>query len=162
MPSFQVVALYAYLEYRDAFDEAAKWTRIPGGVHRPGFQKSSEHYGEAVARLDRLFFRNLLTSLGEGRDAHFLVSVCEAGERTDRRFAALQYVEALRMYAAANGKWPAAPEDVSDAPLPNDPVTGKPFDYRVQENKAVVTAPSVTPGKSDGPDAASYEVFLRK
>ena len=162
MPSFQVVALHAYLEYRDAFDEVVKWTHVPNGVHRPGFKKSSEQFGEAVARLDRLFFRNLLSSLGEGRNADFLVKVCEAGERTDRRFAALACVEALRMYAAQNGKWPATLEDVTDVPPPNDPATGKPFEYRVQENKAVVAAPSITPGKSDGPDGVTYEVYLRK
>ena len=79
--------------------------------------------------------------------------------RTDRRFAALECVEALRLYAAQNGKWPAALADVTDVPVPTDPMTGKPFEYRVQENKAVLTR---TPGKSDGPDAVSYEVFLRK
>ena len=47
------------------------------------------------------------------------------------------------MYAAQNGKWPAAAADVTDVPLPDDPMTGKPFEYRVQENKAVVAAPSV-------------------
>ncbi len=65
------------------------------------------------------------------------------------------------MYAAQNGKWPAAAADVTDVPLPDDPMTGKPFEYRVQENKAVVAAPAVVAGKSDGPDAVSYEVFLR-
>ena len=162
MPSFQVVALDAILEYHDAYDEAAKWTRLPNGVHQPGFQKASEQFGEAVARLDRLFFHNLLTGLSGGRNADFLAKVCEAVGRTDRRFAALECVEALRMYAAQNGKWPASLEDVTDAPPPNDPVTGKPFEYRVQENKAVVTAPPFTQGKSDGPNAVGYEVYLRK
>ena len=162
MPSFQVVALDAILEYHDAYDEAAKWTRLPNGVHQPGFQKASEQFGEAVARLDRLFFHNLLTGLSGGRNADFLAKVCEAVGRTDRRFAALQCVEALRMYAAQNGKWPASLEDVTDAPPPNDPVTGKPFEYRVQENKAVITAPPFTPGKPDGPNTVGYEVFLRK
>ena len=82
--------------------------------------------------------------------------------RTDRRFAALEYVEALRMYAARNGRWPAVPADVTDVPLPDDPMTGKPFEYRVRENKAVVAAPTVVAGKSDGPNAVSYEVYLRK
>ncbi len=81
--------------------------------------------------------------------------------RTDRRIAALEYVEALRMYAAAHGKWPEKADDVTDVPLPDDPITGKPFEYRVQDNKAVIAAPSITPGKSDGPDAVTYEVYLR-
>ncbi len=73
--------------------------------------------------------------------------VYDAVGRTDRRFAALEYVEALRMYAAQNGKWPAVAADVTDVPLPDDPMTGKPFEYRVQENKAVVAAPTVIDGE---------------
>ena len=51
---------------------------------------------------------------------------------------------------------------MTDVPLPDDPVSGKPFGYRVQDNKAVVSAPPAAPGKPDGPDAVSYEVFLRQ
>ena len=64
--------------------------------------------------------------------------------------------------AAANGKWPEKLDDVTDVPLPDDPVTGKPFEYRLQDNKAVVATPSVTPGKSDGPNGVAYEVYLRQ
>jgi hypothetical protein len=164
MPQFQAVGLYAYLEYRDALDDVVKWVHAPHGIRHQGFQKASERYLQAITRLDRIFFRGVLVKyLGIGDDigAGYRKIFSVVG-RTDRRIAALEYVEALRMYAAANGKWPASPEDVTDVPLPDDPVTAKPFEYRVQDTKAVIATPSVTPGKSDGPDGTTYEIYLRK
>jgi hypothetical protein len=164
MPEFQVISLYAYLEYRDSLDETLKWVNAPNGLRHPGFKKSAEKYQVALARLDRMFFGGALVKLlgvGDSIGASYR-KIYEAVGRTDRRFAALECVEALRLYAAQNGKWPAALADVADVPVPTDPITGKPFEYRVQEDKAVLAAPSITPGKSDGPDAVSYEVFLRK
>jgi hypothetical protein len=165
MPQFQVVSLYAYLEYRDSLDETLKWLNVPNGFRHSGFKKSAEKYQAAVTRLDRMFFGGALGpifgAVGDSLGATY-VKVYAAVGRTDRRFAALECIEALRLYAAQNGKWPAALADVADVPVPTDPITGKPFEYRVQEDKAVLTAPSITPGKSDGPDAVSYEVFLRK
>ena len=163
MPSFQAVALYAYLEYRDSLDEMLKWVHAPHGLRHPGFKKSAEKYQQALGRMDRLFFSGVLVKLFGVGDSVGASNrqVYDAVGRTDRRFAALEYVEALRMYAARNGKWPAVAADVTDVPLPDDPMTGKPFEYRVRENKAVVAAPTVIEGKSDGPDAVSYEVYMR-
>jgi hypothetical protein len=160
MPEFQAVSLYAYLEYRDSLDETLKWLRIPNGFRHPGFKKSAEKYQQALTRLDRMFFGGALGKLlGVGDSIGVTYSkIYDAVGRTDRRIAALECVEALRLYAAQNGKWPAALADVIDVPVPADPMTGKPFEYSVQEDKAVLIAP----GKSDGPDALSYEVFLRK
>jgi hypothetical protein len=164
MPEFQAVSLYAYLEYRDSLDETIKWFHVPNGVRHPGFKKSAEKFNRALTRLDRMFFGGALGPLFGVSDSigATYVKVYTVVGRTDRRIAALECVEALRMNAAQNGKWPTALADVAEVPVPTDPVTGKSFEYHVQEDKAVLTAPSVTPGKSDGPDAVSYEVFLRK
>ncbi len=164
MPAFQAVALYAYLEYRDSLDEMLKWVHAPHGLRHPGFKKSAEKFQQALTRLDRLFFHGVLANLFGVADSIGATyrKVYDAVGRTDRRFAALEYVEALRMYAAQYGEWPAAAADVTDVPLPDDPMTGKPFEYHVQENKAVVASPTAIAGKSDGLDAVSYVVFLRK
>ena len=51
--------------------------------------------------------------------------------RLDQRIALLRHVEALRLYAADHGgALPAKLSDVS-VPLPDDPVTGKPFRYEL-------------------------------
>jgi hypothetical protein len=52
--------------------------------------------------------------------------------RIDRSLAALTAVEALRAYAAAHdGHLPPRLQDVTDTPVPNNPYTDRPFDYRV-------------------------------
>jgi len=51
--------------------------------------------------------------------------------RLDQRLALLRHVEALRIYVAEHdGKLPQKLSDFT-VPLPNDPVTGKPFHYSV-------------------------------
>jgi hypothetical protein len=51
----------------------------------------------------------------------------------DQRLALLRAVEAIRAYAAANdGRAPARLQDMTDMPAPLDPLTGRPFAYRVQ------------------------------
>src|SRR5665213_249037 len=149
MPEFQVVCLYAYLEYRYSLDETLKWIHAPNGLRHPGFKKSAEKYQAALTRLDRMFFGGALGPLFGVKESigATYVKVYTVVGRTDRRFAALECVEALRMYAAQNGKWPAALADAADVPVPMDPMTGKPFEYRVEENKAVLASPSITPGK---------------
>ncbi len=59
-----------------------------------------------------------------------------AQARLDQRVALLRHVEALRIYAAAHdGKLPAKLSDLT-VPVPDDPVTGKPFRYEVAGNTA--------------------------
>jgi hypothetical protein len=55
----------------------------------------------------------------------------ESQTRLEQRLALLRCVEALRMHAAEhNGSLPAKLDDIS-LPLPVDPVTGKPFSYKL-------------------------------
>jgi hypothetical protein len=53
--------------------------------------------------------------------------------RVDRQIALFQTVEALRDYAARHdGRPPERLDQITDLPVPIDPVTDKPFDYSVQ------------------------------
>jgi hypothetical protein len=160
MPLFQAVALSAYLDYREAYDEMAKWAHAPNGLRQPGYKKAAEQYGAAVGRLDRLFFRGVFQDLSGGGE--YLSKVYGAAERADRRLAALTCVEALRIHAARNGKWPAALDDLTDAPAPADPVTGKPFEYAVNDGVAVLSAPPISGVKGTATSAVKYELTLRK
>jgi hypothetical protein len=157
MPPFQVMGLYAYREYRVAWEEYIKWLALPGGVREPGFKEAAKKYREASARLDRLFFRGLL---GGFADTAF-EKVFQAVGRTDRRFAALRCVEAVRLYAAAHGKLPKALQDITDVPIPDDPITGKPFEYSADGDKAKLVAPP--PGEKPPPYMLlTYELTLRR
>jgi len=73
----------------------------------------------------------------------------------DRQLAALTAVEAIRSYAAANaGKLPAKLQDVTETPVPENPMTARPFDYRVENGAATLSDPD--------PDAPlAYTIRIR-
>jgi hypothetical protein len=61
--------------------------------------------------------------------------------RADRQMAALTTIEAIRSYAAANGgKLPQSLDNLTDTPAPADPGTGKPFEYHVENDSAVISS----------------------
>lgn len=64
--------------------------------------------------------------------------------RADRQIATLRAIEALRMYAASHdGKLPDQLSDISEVPIPEDPVTTKPFEYRGDGDKAILQGPTL-------------------
>jgi hypothetical protein len=80
----------------------------------------------------------------------FLLSAIDkvylAGTRTDRKIAILRVIEAMRIYAANHqGQLPDKLADVTNVPLPNDPSTGKPFEYEHAKSGATLIAPSFYP-----------------
>jgi hypothetical protein len=80
----------------------------------------------------------------------------------DQRLALLRCVEALRMYAAENGgKLPAQLAELK-APVPVDPVTGKPFPYEL--NGATATLRGTPPAGREKEAAYNliYEVTISK
>jgi len=79
----------------------------------------------------------------------------------DRKIAALQCVEALRLYAGSHDhKLPENLDDVTDVKIPVDPVTKKPFSYKSTGIEAVLEL-EATEG-SDGRDAVRYELSLKQ
>jgi len=79
----------------------------------------------------------------------------------DRKIAALQIIEALRLYAGSNsGKFPEKLSDITKYKIPNDPVTGKPFIYKSTGTEATLQLEG-TEG-SEGRDAIRYEIILKQ
>ena len=75
--------------------------------------------------------------------------------RLDRQMAALQCVEAIRLYAGTHdGALPESLEAMVDSPAPVDPVTGEPFSYEVEGKTARLSAPLI-PG---APEARPYRI----
>jgi hypothetical protein len=63
--------------------------------------------------------------------------------RADRYVNLMRTIEAIRDYAARHdGRLPDALEEITDLPLPVDPITGKPFAYAVNGQTAVLDAPA--------------------
>jgi hypothetical protein len=161
MPVFQAVVLASFRQYREAAEDVAKWALVEDGFRHPGYKAASQTYRQAVNRLDLLFFRGLLNGLGANEGS--IERVYAAARRQDRRFAALRCVEALSLYAAGHGgKLPARLADVAEVPTPADPVTGKPFEYKLDGDTALLTAP-LPPGPKPSPaQLLSYEVKVRR
>ncbi len=68
--------------------------------------------------------------------------------RQDQRLAVLRVIEALRDHAARHGgRPPASLDQVTDVPIPTDPITGRPFDYRADGATATLdlSAPTDLP-----------------
>ena len=79
--------------------------------------------------------------------------------RLDRHFAVLQCIEALRLYAFIhNGKFPGSLSEITKLPIPNDPVTEKPFNYKGGGSEAILKGPEPKGAQSD--KAVYYRLVL--
>jgi hypothetical protein len=80
------------------------------------------------------------------------------------RVGLLRHIEALRLHAAEHqAQFPRALED-SGVPLPRDPITGKPFVYKLENSAALLKTPMTSPAReqTDPAFAASFEITIRK
>ncbi len=79
----------------------------------------------------------------------------------NQRFAVLRTIESIRDYAAKNdGQLPDSLEGKFDLPIPLDPVTGKPFQYSRDGNKARIQCATTPILGGDGFEA-TYELTIR-
>ncbi|HUU20789.1 MAG TPA: hypothetical protein VMW72_26825 [Sedimentisphaerales bacterium] len=102
-----------------------------------------------------------LTERSEFEDRDIRESTHLLMNRLDRHVAALQCVEALRLYAAVHdGKFPKELSIITEVPVPSDPVMQKPFVYRCTGSDAVLEAPA--PEGATERDAMRYELNLKE
>src|SRR5262249_34960645 len=143
MPRFQVVGLDAWRRYRVAYEEYIAWTTVPHYGREPGYRKAGDKVREAGAYLERtVFFGGGLTRVLELTTPPAFEKVDNAVHRVDRRFAALRCVEAIRLYMATHdGKLPASLKDITEVPIPVDPLTELPFEYELKGDTARLSAP---------------------
>jgi hypothetical protein len=163
MPAYQVVALYCLRAYRRAWDDYAKWVRLPDFDHYRGFQQARDRLHNVSIRMERLVLnpKGVLTQGGFLGGPGF-EKVYAAIGRTDRRFAALACVEAIRLYAAGHGgKLPASLKDITDVPVPLDPVTNRPFNYEAKGDTARLAASLRDGVKTPQFERLRYDLTLR-
>jgi hypothetical protein len=147
------VFLYEIHEYDVTYDDLRKWASLP--------------YAEAAPYLEKAVERFHARSKGPSRAtiAAALVPavhrVLAAPMRVDRKIAALRCVEALRLYAAAHGgKLPARLDEITEVPVPHDPQTGKPFEYRPDGKRATLSGPPPAGEKGHAGNTLRYELTL--
>ncbi len=85
--------------------------------------------------------------------------VLMASARIERRLAALRVVEALRLHAARTGGWPKTLAEITAVPVPDDPVTGQAFEYRLDGDVAIVHGPRLP--KEPAYQELSYRLKLK-
>lgn len=135
MPAIQVVVLDGINAYESAMDKMIALAHPP---YATAMESMTEVY-EGVASSPKFSrFPLFETMVPPSRAA------MRAGGRLDRRIAQLAVVEAIRMHAAENeGRLPASLARVDAVPVPDDPLTGRPFVYRLEGNRAVLEPPEI-------------------
>jgi tetratricopeptide (TPR) repeat protein len=126
MPAVQAVLLYFMAQYDEACDDIVKWLNLPPWQAQAGLERVERRLRDLPSDGAGVALKLLLPALSKTYAAQV---------RTERYVAGLRGAEALRLYAAAHGgKPPAKWADITEVPLPTDPLTGKGLDalYRLQ------------------------------
>jgi hypothetical protein len=114
---------------------------------------------EALRRLPHPFID--LTEQVEWEDPDIKERIHLLMKRLDRHVAALQCIEAMRLYMAAHdGAFPSRLSDVTLVTVPDDPATRKPFVYNRTGSKAVLETPATKGARIR--DAMRYELNLKE
>jgi len=157
-PHIQVALMHALLEYDQAFDELLKLQTLPYTEIRPVLDKLDRQFKDTQGRRSDApalpLARLMLPATSK---------ILAARARLDRSFAALRCVEAIRLHTAGNGGiFPTSLNDIKEVPIPVCPVTGKPFEYRLQGDTALLTAPLVQSGSAPVIQPLVYELTMRR
>lgn len=140
LPVAQAVALYHLEEYDRACDEYIKCVTLPSWQAYPEMEKFDRVEKRKSSESGNLFVSLLLPAM---------TKVFQAQMRLDRNLAGLRTAEAIRLHIARHGSPPAKLADLTEAPLPIDPFTGKNMAawYTVKDGKAILDVPP-PPGQS--------------
>jgi hypothetical protein len=155
MPHVQVAITAALLQYDRVYDQYLKWQNLPFWEAQPAMEKAAQEV-KKLANSDDEPAIPLARAFLPAAEKVFAAHV-----RTDRRIAVLRCVEALRLYAAAHeGKFPASLDDIKDAPIPDDPVTGKPFNYHAAGDRAFLSAAPFPGQPVNNVNTPTYELIF--
>jgi hypothetical protein len=85
-----------------------------------------------------------------------------ASGRVQRRVAALRTIEAVRMYAAEHqNRLPDKLSDITAVPIPDDPWTGQPFEYRrFTEKSFFLIGPTPTGEMPSERNTLKYQITI--
>jgi hypothetical protein len=148
MPVGQVIAIDASREYQRIAQEFEKWWYTPFSVARKRgaepekilHQRFEGGYGRVLAGL-------MMPALARVRDAQV---------KLDWQLNGLQTIEAIRMHAAETGKLPTALTEITIVPVPINPVTEQPYEYRLDGDTAVLELPA-----SDGFNGIAWRFEIK-
>ncbi len=158
MPDAQAVLLLTAAVHQEVWDDQVKLFHLPA----PAATAEAARVRNRADELARTYpgnpliavFALLYPSVEKVHQAHV---------RVDRRLAQLRAVEAVRLHAALNdGAIPKTLGEVTAVPVPDDPATGKPFDYKADGDTFTLSAPPPRGESANPANAFEYVVTVRK
>jgi hypothetical protein len=152
MPAAQVLLLYLVSLYREIRDDYFKAVYLSYAEARPFLRAADKRLNGLPDTEAVRIIRTYLVSI---------TRVMQLQGNLERKLAAVRVVEALRLHTAANkGELPDRLDQVTLVPVPNDPMSGRPFQYR--RNGQTATLISLVPGEKSESSGVRYRVTLRK
>lgn len=137
MPVGQVISIDAAREYRRIGNEFEKWWYLPFPAMKTSKNPDMQFAGNKfLGGVGRLMASMLMPALEAVRFAQV---------RLNWQLNAIQVVEAIRLHAAETGKMPASLAEIKSVPVPENPATDAPYQYRLDGDTAILELP-----KSDG------------
>jgi len=134
MPVAQVLMIYTLDTYDELRDERFKLAGLPYWQIHDRLRQENE-------QMRRISDEREVVPLA-GTLLPAISNVALAQARSDRSFCLARIIEALRLYAANHdGRLPERLADVTEVPIPDDPLTGGDFSYRLSGETAVLETP---------------------
>jgi hypothetical protein len=156
IPMLQAVMMQQVYTYDRLMDEMTKWQGLPYWQMRSGLEQTEKMLKQAKAsgEVSAILATLLLPAVQK---------VFFAQARLERKIAALRCIEAIRLHAAAHdGNLPATLGDITEVPVPLDPVTGKAFDYKLEGAKATLSAPAPAGEPAGLANTLRYELTMAR
>ena len=157
MPNAQAVILLTAAVHREAWDDQVKLFFLPP----PAAAAEMARVSKKAAALRKEYPGNPLIAVFS-LIYPAVEKVHHSHVRLERRLAQLRAVEAVRLHAAQAGAVPKTLDEVTAVPVPDDPATGKPFEYRADGDTFTLTAPPPKGEAANPSNAFEYVVTVRK
>ena len=154
MPVKQVIVAYSFERYQYWQDEMLKLSGLPYYEAYERMGNVEQKFGRDARRdvAEGAPFNELVASFGK---VYFYVA------NISRQIAVLRIIEAIRIYAADHdSKLPGRLGDITQVPIPIDPITGTNFKYKVTGDTAVIdtSAPKGMPADK----GTRYQIRITK
>lgn len=136
MPAAQVFSIYESRAVQRTSDLAFRRSLLP-----PGEQSQAANLEVDGETISRGFTEGSVLTPLVGLLLPATSMAAEAATRPSIQLAALRTMEAIRMHVASTGSIPESLDQIKVVPIPLNPRTGKPFEYRVLENHIELVVP---------------------
>lgn len=136
MPAAQVFSIYESRAVQRTSDLAFRRSLLP-----PGEQSQAANLEVDGETISRGFMEGSVLTPLVGLLLPATSTAAEAAARPGIQLAALRTLEAIRMHVATTGSVPESLDQIKVVPVPQNPRTGQPFEYRVLDNHVELIVP---------------------